>query len=446
VFGQPDNIINHMRIALFGLGYVGCVSAACLADMGHDVVGVDVNTDKREMVRQGRSPLIEPGLDALLSTAVSTGRLTVTGDAAQAIAGTDLSMVCVGTPSKPNGDLDTSHIEHVCAEIGTGLREKRDSRHVVAIRSTLLPGVLVQQVIPALERASGQRAGVDFGVCANPEFLREGSAIQDFKTPPFTVIGQMDDWSGQVLERAYHGIGAPVHVLSLEAAAMVKYASNAFHAVKVAFANEIGAFCRDCGIDAVSVMRVFTQDRILNVSPAYLMPGYAFGGSCLPKDLRALVYAARHRDTNVPLLSSVLPSNDVHLARVPDLVAQIGRRRVTLIGLSFKLGTDDLRESPLVRLAERLIGSGYKLTIVDPDVSLAAVMGKNREYLERVLPHIEELLTADLDVAISGADVVIIGKKIASLPELQPSLRPDHVVIDLGRHGDFAPATVIRIV
>ena len=435
-----------MRIAVFGLGYVGCVSAACLADLGHHVVGVDVNQDKLDMVRQGRSPLIEPGLDALLAAAVAGGRLSVTRNAAEAIAQTELSMVCVGTPSRLNGDLDTSHIEHVCGEIGRGLCLKGDSLHVVAIRSTLMPCVLVRQVIPSLERASGKRAGVDFGVCANPEFLREGSAIQDFRTPPFTVIGEMDDWSGQVLERAYEGVGAPVHHLSLEAAAMVKYASNAFHAVKVAFANEIGAFCHDCGIDGTSVMRVFTQDRVLNVSPAYLSPGYAFGGSCLPKDLRALVYAAKHRDTNVPLLSAVLASNDVHLARVPDVLAQIGRRQVTLIGLSFKVGTDDLRESPLVRLAERLIGSGYRLKIVDPDVSLAAVMGKNREYLERVLPHIEELLTADLEGAVSTADVLIVGKRIATLNEIPQWLRADQVVVDLGRHGDFAPAQVMRIV
>jgi GDP-mannose 6-dehydrogenase len=356
-------------------------------------------------------------------------------------------MICVGTPSRPNGDLDTSYIEHVTAEIGRGIRDRADGfRHVVAVRSTLLPGVLVQRVIPCLERASGKRAGVDFGVCANPEFLREGSAIQDFRSPPFTVIGEMEVWSGDVLARAYEGLPARVHRLSLEAAAMVKYASNAFHALKVAFANEIGAFCHDAGIDGVSVMRVFAEDRSLNVSPAYLTPGYAFGGSCLPKDLRALVYAARHRDTSVPLLSSVIASNDVHLARVPEVLAQLGHRRITLIGLSFKVGTDDLRESPLVRLAERLIGSGYRLTIVDPDVSLAAVMGKNREYLEQVLPHIGELLSADLKGAACKADVIIVGKRIPSLDEIRPCLRQNQVVIDLGRNGDFFPAEVLRIV
>jgi GDP-mannose 6-dehydrogenase len=435
-----------MKIAVFGLGYVGCVSAACLADLGHDVVGVDVNQDKLTMVREGRSPIVEPGLDALLATAVSSGRLTVTDDAVRAVGEADLSMVCVGTPSRPNGDLDTSYIEHVVGEIGAGLRQRGGPPHVVAIRSTLLPGVLVNQVIPALERASGRRAGVDFGVCANPEFLREGTAIADFRQPPFTVIGEVEEWGGTVVARAYDAISAPVHRLSLEGAAMVKYASNAFHALKVAFANEIGAFCHDCGIDGASVMRVFVQDRVLNVSPAYLMPGYAFGGSCLPKDLRALVYAAKHRDTNVPLLSAVLPSNDVHLERVPQLLAQLGRKRVTLLGLSFKTGTDDLRESPLVRLAERLIGSGYPLTVVDPDVSLAFVMGKNREYLERVLPHIEELLSTDLEASIVSADVVVVGKRIPLLEQLKGWLRADQIVIDLGRNGDFAPARILHVV
>ena len=367
-------------------------------------------------------------------------------DAARTVAETDLSMVCVGTPSRSNGDLDTSYIEHVVGEIGAGLRQRTGTRHVVAIRSTLLPGVLVRQVMPALERASGLKAGVGFGLCANPEFLREGSAIEDFRHPPFTVVGQNEEWSGAVVAQAYEAIGAPVHRLSLEAAAMVKYASNAFHALKVAFANEIGAFCHDSGVDGVSVMRVFTQDRVLNVSPAYLTPGYAFGGSCLPKDLRALTYAAKHRDTSMPLLSAVIPSNDVHLERVPALLAQLGRRRVTLLGLSFKTGTDDLRESPLVRLAERLLGSGYRMQIVDPDVSLAAVMGKNREYMERVLPHIDELLTTELESAVADADVIVIGKRIPSLPEIARSLREDQVVIDLGRHGDFSPARQLHIV
>ena len=435
-----------MRIAVFGMGYVGCVSAACLADLGHDVIGVDVNLEKLKMVREGRSPIVEPGLDALLSAATSAGRLTVSSEASQAVSESDLSMVCVGTPSRSNGDLDTSHIERVIQDIGTGLRQRSNGRHVVAVRSTLLPGVLVNQVIPTLERMSGGKAGTDFGVCANPEFLRESSALEDFRTPPFTLIGESESWSGDVVAQAYAGLAAPVHRLSLEGAAMVKYASNAFHALKVAFANEIGAFCHDCGIDGVGVMRVFAQDRSLNVSPAYLMPGYAFGGSCLPKDLRALVYAARHRDTNVPLLSAVIPSNDVHLERVPALLAQLGRKRVTLVGLSFKTGTDDLRESPLVRLAERLIGSGYPLSVIDPDVSLSAVMGKNREYMERVLPHIDELLKTDLEAAIRNADVVLIGKRIPELGELRQWLRADQVVIDLGRNGDFAPARVLRIV
>ena len=427
------------------MGYVGCVSAACLADLGHHVVGVDVNPQKLEMIRNGQPPIVEPGLDILLANATSEGRLTVSDDAASATNQTELSMICVGTPSRSNGDLDTSHVQRVAEQVGSGLRRSGSSRHVIAIRSTLLPGTL-RQVIPTIERASGLRAGVDFGVVANPEFLREGTAIEDFRHPPFTIIGQMDEASGDVVAKCYEGLGAPIHRLTLEAASMVKYASNAFHAMKVAFANEIGAFCHDSGVDGVSVMRVFAQDRVLNVSPAYLMPGYAFGGSCLPKDLRALIYAAKRSDTNVPLLSAVLPSNDVHLERVAGLITELGRRRVTLIGLSFKTGTDDLRESPLVRLAERLIGSGYRLRIVDPDVSLATVMGKNRDYMEKVLPHIDELLTVDMHAAARDADVIVIGKRIPSLDKLTDSLSVDHVIIDLGRNGDFAPATVRRIV
>ena len=419
-----------MRIAIFGLGYVGSVSAACLAATGHDVVGVDVDPQKLRLVSEGKSPVTEPDLDELLAQAVHAGRLRVTNDTARAVHESELSLVCVGTPSRKNGSLESTYLEHVVTEIGEALARRTDY-HVVAIRSTLLPGVLESKLIPLLERASGRRVGVDLGVCVNPEFLREGSAIRDFKNPPFTIVGESDARAGDVLLKVYAHLDTPVHRVRPDEASMVKYASNAFHAVKVAFANEVGALSQQLGIDARRVMRIFCDDRDLNISPRYLQPGFGFGGSCLPKDLRALNYVAKEVDVATPLLGSVLASNDAHIRRVVDVVLESGKRRVALLGLSFKNGSDDLRESPFVTLAEALIGKGLALRVCDPDVALGQLVGRNRAYIEERLPHVAQLMDEDWEALAAGAEVVIIAKRLADPSRLAHAVRENQMVIDL---------------
>jgi GDP-mannose 6-dehydrogenase len=419
-----------MTIAIFGLGYVGSVSAACLASVGHQIIGVDVDEHKLSMLREGRSPINEPGLDALLGRMVKEGKLTVTSDTKAAVRAAQVSLLCVGTPSRRNGSLESVYLEKVMEEVGAALKGHSDY-HVVAVRSTLLPGVLVSRLIPLLEKASGRKVGGDLGVCVNPEFLREGSAIKDFEKPPFTVIGESDPKAGEALLGVYSHLEAPVHRVLPDEASMVKYASNNFHALKVAFANEIGAVCQKLQIDGQQVMRVFCEDRELNISPRYLRPGFGFGGSCLPKDLRAIVYVAKDHDLTTPLLSSVLASNDAHIQRVVDLVLEKRRKGVTMLGLSFKVGSDDLRESPFVRLAEELIGKGVPLRIYDPDVALSDVFGRNRAYVDEHLPHVGQLVAHEFEEALSTADLVIVGKRLSEVAHLQARLQPGQVVIDL---------------
>jgi GDP-mannose 6-dehydrogenase len=421
-----------MNIAVFGLGYVGCVSAACLANRGHTVIGVDVDPHKVALVSKGEPPIIEPGLDQLLASTVAGGLLRATTDTADAVDNSRVSLICVGTPSLPNGSLDVSFVLRVVEQIGAVLAHS-DRYHVIAIRSTMFPGVLERQILPVLERALGRSVGDTVGVCVNPEFLRESTALADFETPPFTVIGAIDQRSADTLAELYTDVPAPIYRVSTAAASMVKYASNAYHALKVSFANEIGVLCNALSVDSHAVMDVFVQDHQLNISKAYLKPGFAFGGSCLPKDLRALLHAAKTHDVDLPLLRSVLPSNDLHIQRVVDTLTALQRREVALIGLSFKPGTDDLRESPLVRLAEVLIGKGFRLAIYDDDVSLSNLFGRNRAYIERVLPHINELLQADLAHVVNRAQVLIIGKRSDALTEVRALQRPEQVVIDLTR-------------
>jgi GDP-mannose 6-dehydrogenase len=419
-----------MKIAIFGLGYVGSVSAACLAASGHETIGVDVDRHKLSLIRSGRAPVSELGLDDLLARMVAAGRVTVTDDVTAAVHASALSLVCVGTPSRRNGSLDTSYLERVMEGIGQALAFASDY-HVVAVRSTVLPGVVVSRLVPLLERASGRKAGRDFGVCVNPEFLREGSAIRDFERPPFTLIGELDARAGDVLAAMYAHLNAPVHRVLPDEASMVKYASNNFHALKVAFANEIGAICQQVGIDGQRVMQVFCEDRDLNISARYLRPGFGFGGSCLPKDLRAIVHVAKDADVTTPLLNSLIPSNDAHIQRVVDTVLEMRRRRVALLGLSFKLGSDDLRESPFVRLAESLIGKGVPLRIYDPDVSIGQVFGRNRAYAEEHLPHVGQLVAGDVDEIVEGADVVIVAKRLPGVEAILGRLRAEQAVIDL---------------
>ncbi|MFG1705612.1 nucleotide sugar dehydrogenase [Nonomuraea sp. M3C6] len=396
-----------MRISVFGLGYVGCVSAACLASMGHEVVGVDVSQTKVDLITSGRAPVVEDRIGELTEQVVRAGTLRATTDASEALHATDMSLVCVGTPSAPNGSLSTLYLERVAEEIGGAMK----GGHTVVFRSTMLPGTCESLLVPILEAASGLRAGRDFGVAVNPEFLREGTSVRDFFEPPKTVIGESDPATGESVAALYDGLPGEVFRVPIAVAEMTKYADNAFHGLKISFANELGAVCQALGLDSHQVMDVFLADRKLNISPAYLRPGFAFGGSCLPKDLRGLVYAARRADVSVPLLSHVLPSNEAHLQRAFELVVAADSRKVGLFGLSFKPGTDDLRESPLVELAERLLGKGYDLRIYDENVTLSRLMGANRQYIEQRLPHLGDLLTTSVDDVLAHADVCVIGSR-----------------------------------
>ena len=421
-----------MKISVFGLGYVGTVSAGCLANDGHEVVGVDPVLTKVDLINAGKSPIVEAGLEAIVASAVSEGRLRATTDQNQAIRDTDLSFVCVGTPSQLNGNLDSTSVRRVCELIGDALKEKR-TRHTIVIRSTILPGTMRKVVIPALEQHSGKRAGLDFGVCNNPEFLREGSAVSDFKSPPKTVIGELEQESGNILASLYQKLDAPLIRADLETAEMVKYVDNSWHALKIGFANEIGNLCDAFGVGPEAVMNIFCQDKKLNISSAYLKPGFAFGGSCLPKDLRALSYQAKMHDLELPILNSVLPSNEMQIARGVRLVMESGNSRIGILGFSFKAGTDDLRESPVIEVIERLIGKGYDLRIYDRNVNLAALVGANRDFILNRIPHISRLMVPTVDEVLTHAQTVVIGNRDEEFSGISGKLREDQCLIDFVR-------------
>jgi GDP-mannose 6-dehydrogenase len=423
-----------VKIAVYGLGYVGCVTAAAFAELGNDVVGVDTNERKVDMLRRGEAPVLEPGLAELVSSGLGAGRLTATTDGEAAATEADVSLICVGTPSRVDGSLDIQHVERVAGTIGRGLRSATERRTVV-LRSTCLPGTTEEVVGAAVGRESGLEPGVGFGLAMNPEFLREGSSLDDFRTPAKTVIGELDAASGDVVAELHRALPGPTFRVPVRVAEMVKYADNSFHALKIAYANELGVLCRAMGLDSHEVMDVFKADTKLNISRAYLTPGFAFGGSCLPKDLRAVVHAGRRADLELPLLESVLPSNERHLQRTFDAVVASGCRRIALIGLSFKPGTDDLRESPLVALAERLLGRGLELSIYDPLVAHSSLVGANLEYVERHLPHLSALLSDDLGEVVSGAELCIVGARVPELHEHLAALE-DRVVVDLVRLPD----------
>jgi GDP-mannose 6-dehydrogenase len=421
-----------MKVSVFGLGYVGSVSAASFAADGHEVVGVDVNADKVAAVNAGRSPIVEPGLDEQLAEGVAAGRLRATTDTAEAIASTEVSLLCVGTPSRRNGSLDLTYLERVASQIGREIA-KKSTYHVVVVRSTVLPGTTHDVVIPALERESGKKYGEGFGVSVNPEFLREGTALKDFRKPPLTLVGHNHaaDASGTIA--LYQSIDAPLISTSIRVAEMIKYASNTWHALKVCFANEIGNVCKKLNVDSHEVMDVFCRDEKLNLSPYYLKPGFAFGGSCLPKDVRALQYRAKELDVDLPVIASILPSNRLQIEHAIDQVLETGKKRIGLLGFSFKAGTDDLRESPIVILAEALLGKGCALKIYDRNVSIARLVGSNKEYIEGQIPHLSSLLCETVEEVIDGCDVIVVGNKS---PEFGPALeqcRADQIVIDLVR-------------
>jgi GDP-mannose 6-dehydrogenase len=423
-----------MRISVFGLGYVGSVSAACQAAQGHQVVGVDVNPTKVELMSRGQAPVVEERIGELTAEVVASGALRATTDVTEAVAATEISLICVGTPSAANGSLSTAYLERVAEQIG-GVLAGLDRWHTVVFRSTMLPGTCTDLLIPILEKESGKTAGVDFGVAVNPEFLREGSSVKDFFDPPKTVIGELDARSAEQVAAMYAGLPGEIFRVPMAVAEMAKYADNSFHGLKIAFANELGAISRALGVDSHKMIDVFLADTKLNISPAYLRPGFAFGGSCLPKDLRGLVYAARRADVAVPLLSHVLPSNEEHLKRAIELVTATGKRKIGLFGLSFKPGTDDLRESPLVELAERLLGKGYDLKIYDSNVALSRLMGANREYVEGRLPHLADVLTNDVDEVFAHAEVCVVGNTEQAV--LNVLAEPgDRIVVDLVRLPD----------
>lgn len=421
-----------MKLSVFGLGYVGCVSAACFAKEGHEVLGVDVNATKVEIINSGRSPIVEAGVNELIGEMVKAERLRALTDSAAAVLDSEISLICVGTPSNPNGSLNLEYVRRVCQEIGAALRTKRE-HHTIVVRSTMLPGTIESLVIPTLETHSGKSCGRDFGVCINPEFLREGTSLKDFYAPPFTLIGADEEDVAATVSKLYAGIKAPLFVTAIKAAEMVKYACNCFHALKVSFANELGNICKGLGIDSHQVMDVFCQDTKLNLSSYYLKPGFAFGGSCLPKDLRAIIYKAKELDVDVPVLSSILPSNRQQIERAVEMIMRTGKKRIGVLGFSFKAGTDDLRESPMVALIETLIGKGMQLEIYDRDVSLARLFGANKEYIEREIPHIAQLMRSRMGEVLAAADVLVIGNKAEEFRELESRLRKDQIVIDLVR-------------
>ncbi len=424
-----------MKISIFGLGYVGAVSAGCLAKEGHEVVGVDPSGVKVELINQGKTPIIEKDIGEIIEQAVQKGLLRATTDVRQAVNDSQVSFICVGTPSQLNGSLDLKYVRRVCEEIGEAIKDK-DEFHVVVARSTMLPGSMGNIVIPTLEASSGKRAGVGFGVCNNPEFLRESTAVYDFYNPPKTVIGETDERSGDLMASIYQKMDAPLIRTNVETAEMVKYTDNVWHALKVGFANEIGNVCKAVGIDGHRVMEIFCQDTKLNLSPYYLKPGFAFGGSCLPKDVRALTYKARTLDVDVPILNAILPSNDRQVERGLQMIVDKGHKKVGVLGFSFKAGTDDLRESPIVELVERLLGKGYDVRLYDRNVNLAKLVGANRDYILNQIPHISQYMMADMDEVLAHGETLVIGNGSDEFRDILARLQPGQVVVDLVRISD----------
>ena len=420
-----------MKISIFGLGYVGAVSLACLGRDGHEVTGVDIDAAKLELIRSGKSPIVETGIIELMEEVVASGRIQVTADAAQAIAATDLSFVCVGTPSQANGSQSLDALTRLSEQIGAALKEK-DAPHTVVVRSTVQPGTVESLVVPLIESHSGKQAGSDFHVCFQPEFLREGSSIRDYDNPPMTVVGVADGAPAAQLRELFGELPCEFIETSIKTAETLKYACNAFHALKVAFANEIGRVCQSLGSDSLDVMALLCEDKQLNISRAYLRPGFAFGGSCLPKDLKALLYLAKSNDVDIPMLAAMLPSNQIHVEHALQQVMERESRKVGIIGLSFKSGTDDLRESPLVTLVEHLIGKGYELKIYDPEVRISRLIGANKRYIDEVIPHIGSLMCDSVEEAMQDAATVVVGLSDADvLDAVGEHSRPEQFFLDL---------------
>ncbi|MHB8473039.1 MAG: nucleotide sugar dehydrogenase [Gammaproteobacteria bacterium] len=421
-----------MKISIFGLGYVGAVSAGCLAQEGHHVIGVDPNQSKVDLINSGMTPVIEKDIGDIIAKAVKDKTLQATTDVREAVDGSQISLICVGTPSQLNGSLDLKYVRHVCEQIGMALKDKREF-HVVVARSTMLPGSMRNVVIPALEEASGKKAGKDFGACNNPEFLREGTAVYDFYNPPKTVIGETDSRGGDLLASVYEKMDAPLIRTDIETAEMVKYSDNVWHALKVGFANEIGNICKEVGIDGHKVMEIFCKDTKLNLSPYYMKPGFAFGGSCLPKDVRALCYKGRSLDLDLPIINSIIPSNERQIDRGLKMIMEKGNKKVGILGFSFKAGTDDLRESPLVEVIERLLGKGYDIKLYDRNVNIACLVGANRDYILNHIPHISRLMEDSIEKVLSHGDTIVIGNGNEEFRNVPDQIKPSQVIVDLVR-------------
>jgi GDP-mannose 6-dehydrogenase len=428
--------INSVNISIFGLGYVGSVTSGCLAREGHRVIGVDLVETKINMINTGKSPIIEKKLDQIIAQAVSDRKLYATLCSEEAIIQTDLSFICVGTPGMINGEQKLSHVRQVCEEIGWALK-KKNAYHTVVIRSTIFPGTMRNMVIPTLEKTSGKQVGRDFGVCYNPDFLREGNAVDDFYHPPKTVIGEMDLQSGDLLEQLYSHLNAPLVRVSIEIAEMVKYVDNAWHALKVGFANEVGNLCRALNIDEHEVMNIFCRDNKLNLSPSYLTPGFAFGGACMPKDLRTLTHKGRTLDVELPIINSILPSNILQIERGLRLIMSKGNRKIGILGLSFKAGTDDLRESPMVEVIRRLISKGYNVCIYDKDVNLSRLVGANRDFILNAIPHISNLLADSIEQVILHAETLVVGNAHPLFKCVVNDLSTNKAIVDLVQINHF---------
>jgi GDP-mannose 6-dehydrogenase len=427
-----------MRISIFGLGYVGAVSAGVISAEGHMVIGVDPNQVKVELINNGRTPIIEKDIGDIIAQSVKNQQLSATTSVTKAVSETEMSLICVGTPSQSNGSLDLKYVLRVCEEIGAAIKRKSEF-HVVVARSTMLPGTMLNVVIPVLEEHSGKTAGEGFGVCNNPEFLREGSAVYDFYHPPKTVIGETDKASGDKLASLYADLDAPMVRTDVETAEMVKYSDNVWHALKVGFANEIGNICKAAGIDSHAVMDIFCKDTKLNLSPYYMKPGFAFGGSCLPKDVRALTYKARALDVDVPILNAIMPSNQHQVENGINMITAKGKKKIGVLGFSFKAGTDDLRESPIVEVIERLLGKGYDVKIYDRNVKIASLVGANKDFIMNQIPHISALMSETLEEVMNHAEVLVIGNGAEEFRGIIGSIRPGQMVVDLVRISEERP-------
>lgn len=428
-----------MKVSVFGLGYVGAVSCACLPELGHDVIGVDINPLKVQLIASGQSPVVEEGIEELIGAAVKAGKLTATNDVAAAVQGTEVSLISVATPSLPNYMPDLTALDAVVGQIGAEIA-KKDGHHTLVIRSTVAPGTTRARIAPLLEHAAGRKIGDRLSLVFNPEFLREGSSVADFHNPPQTIVGSLDEAGVEVMKRLYTGVPGSFVAADVGVAESVKYLCNVFHALKIVFANEAGAVLKETGLDSRDVLALFCEDKQLNISKAYLRPGFAFGGSCLPKEVKGFLTIARERGVDIPVLGSLLNSNDAHIGRAYELIAANGRKPVALFGLAFKPGTDDLRDSPLVVLAEKLLGKGFDLAIYDKFVKIARLLGKNKEYIDREIPHLDKLLHETPDAVLARAEVVVVGHADAETRQRIIALARGARVVDLNGYADLRDA------